>query len=242
MKPRLFALILLFCVPRIALADNAAGEYVDVVSDRANAAEIARECDAILERIAKDYGKPPGTWRRFTVYVSGGGGGGYCTYQGNRVGRVVVRTQYPGCVGGTLDHELQHAYLFYLLQKVPYIAINEGLSELVSEKKRDGQRLAMYNRAKSGRTVPLASILRLYDYPADSLSVYTQGYSVGEFLILHWDLPRYIEFIEAVNASGDYDRELQRFYHYENLRAFESAWLDWVKGGQHYNEVKRLNP
>ena len=82
----------------------------------ANADKIGAECDAIIERLVERYGAPR-TWTRFPVIFTGGGGSvaGYTSYAGGVVREVVVYQSFDVARGGTLDHELTHAFFFYWL-------------------------------------------------------------------------------------------------------------------------------
>lgn len=229
--------------PFIATA-NADDEYrsnfVDV-SGVPNRGEVERECDAIIFRLMERYGTPQ-NWERFPVVFTGGGRGyaGCTFYQKPKVLRVEVCQPYASARGGTLDHELTHAFFFYLLNDAFSLFFNEGVAQNSEYRQRDRLRQTVYRRASNGEFVPLERLVNRNSYDA-SLLIYHQGFSVVDFLIARGGSAWFYAFLERLTHGDEGVSDcLKRFYGYEEFSDFESDWWSFVDGGQNRADVETL--
>jgi len=215
-------------------------EYVAVTGP--NAAAIGRECDAIVKRLEARYGKPA-YWRVFPVNYAPGRGGavaGYTIYQTPNVVEVAIFQTFEESRGKTLDHELTHAFFFYYLQSNFDLLMNEGLAQNSEYGSRDRLRDQVYARWARGDFLPLDALYGLNRYDR-GLLIYTQGFSVVDFLIARGGSKWFAAFMLELTATKDLDRALSRFYGYANLSAFERDWLEYVRQGQDRANVRALN-
>ena len=114
--------------------------------------EIADACDKILDRLEARYGTPK-VWKSFPVFFrryTGNGIAGYTQYSSGGVVEVVVYENLESAIGGTLDHELTHAFFFYLLNSNFDLFLNEGLAQNSEYRRRESLRQTVYRRYNNG--------------------------------------------------------------------------------------------
>lgn len=223
-----------------ATANEYRSNFVDV-SGVANRAEVERECDAIIFRLIDRYGAPE-NWERFPVVFTGGGRGyaGCTFYQKPRVVRVEICQTFSAARGGTLDHELTHAFMFYRLNNVFSLFFNEGVAQNSEYAQRDRLRETVYRRVANGEFVALDNLVNRNSYDG-SLLIYHQGFSVVDFLIARGGSAWLCEFLEATTNGGvNLSDALKTFYGYEAFDEFERDWEIYVNDGQNRAAVKPL--
>lgn len=212
-------------------------EYVIVRGPEA--ARIGRQCDAIVRSLETRYGKPR-YWRAFPVTYAPGRGGavaGYTSYSSPNVEEVAIFQTFESSVGGTLDHELTHAFFFYYFESNFDLFLNEGLAQNSEYASRPRLRAQVYTRGASGEFLPLASLYGLNRYDPGAL-IYTQGFSVVDFLIARGGSRWFAAFVdELTNERRDITNALERFYGYRSLDELERAWLEYVCAGQDRKRV-----
>lgn len=199
----------------------------------ANADKIGAECDAIIERLTERYGAPR-TWTRFPVIFTGGGGSvaGYTSYAGGVVREVVVYQSFDVARGGTLDHELTHAFFFYWLDANFDLFLNEGAAQNSEYRRRESLRRTVYSRYRNGDFVPIDKLYGRNSYDG-SLLIYHQGFSVVDFLIARGGSKWFAAFLDDLTrGTRDINKALNGFYGYGDLKELEADWLDYVEGGQ----------
>jgi hypothetical protein len=236
----LFAALAAPLATSLAIADEYRSNFVEV-SGVSNRAEIERECDAIIFRLADRYGAPK-SWMKFPVVFTGGGRGyaGCTYYQKPRVVRVEICQPFASARGGTLDHELTHAFFFYLLNNSFSLFFNEGVAQNSEYAQRERLRSTVYRRAANGEFVPLESLVNRNSYDG-SLLIYHQGFSVVDFLIARGGSAWLYAFLDDLtNGEQDLNDCLKRFYGYKTFADFESDWWRYVDGGQNRSDVKPL--
>ena len=219
-----------FCLERSAFSYSS--QYVTVSG--ANSDEIGHECDAIIEALTIRYGAPR-AWTPFPVIFTSGGGGriaGYTSYQGGVVKEVVVYQSFDTARGGTLDHELTHAFMFYWLNSNFDLFLNEGVAQNSEYKRRQTLRHIVYNRYNNGEFVTLDKLYGRNQYDAHLL-IYQQGFSVVDFLIARCGSLWFVAFLdELTNGGSDISTALKSFYGYNNLKELELDWIEYVVNGQ----------
>lgn len=195
--------------------------------------EIADACDTILDRLEARYGKPK-VWKSFPIYFrkyTGNGVAGYTQYGGGIVCEVVVYENLENAIGGTLDHELTHAFFFYLLNSNFDLFLNEGLAQNSEYRRRESLRQTVYRRYSNGEFVPIDSLYGRNSYDR-SLLIYHEGFSVVDFLIARGGSLWIAAFMDELVKTNDVNKTLARFYGYKNLKELQTAWELYVQGGQ----------
>ena len=213
-------------------ADDYRSNFVEVsgVTDRAT---VERECDAIIFRLRDRYGSPR-VWHKFPVIFTGGGRGhaGCTFYQKPRVNKVEICQPFENAKGGTLDHELTHAFFFYLLDDYFGLFWNEGVAQNSEYNQRDRLRSTVYRRASNGEFVALGGLVNRSNYDG-SLLIYHQGFSVVDFLIARAGSKWFYAFLDALtNGDTGLNDALETFYGYASLEELDEDWRRYVAGGQ----------
>lgn len=199
----------------------------------ASSLEIADACDKILDRLEARYGKPR-VWEPFPVYFKryrGDGIAGYTQYGGGRVNEVVVFESLDNAIGGTLDHELTHAFFFYLLNSNFDLFLNEGLAQNSEYRRRETLRQTVYRRYSNGDFWDLDKLYGRNRYD-DGLLIYHEGFSLVDFLIARGGSLWIAAFMDELVKTDDVNKTLERFYGYKNLSELQSAWTNYVESGQ----------
>lgn len=206
--------------------------YVQCYGADREAAE--RECDAILARLRERYGVPK-RWRVFPVRVEPrvcGAIAGYTLYSAPDVVEVVCYRSLAESRGGVLDHELTHAFFFYLLGSNFDLFLNEGAAQNSEYSNRAALRELVWRQYSAGRFLPLDALYGRNEYDP-GLLLYTEGFSVVDFLIGRGGSAWFSGFVEYLtHDAADIDDALAAFYGYASLAELEEDWLAFVRAGQ----------
>jgi len=208
----------------------------------AETVEIADACDEILDRLVERYGKPR-VWKPFSIYFQryrGDGVAGYTLYQGGAVVRVVCFEPLTSAKGGTLDHELTHAFFFYFLDSNFDLFLNEGLAQNSEYRRRESLRQTVYRRYNNGEFWDIANLYGRNAYD-NALRIYHQGFSFVDFLVARGGSQWLASFMTELVRTNDVDATLYRYYGYRNLKEAQRAWLDYVIYGQNRQSVEAIH-
>lgn len=203
--------------------------------------EIADACDKILDRLEVRYGKPK-VWKSFPVYFrryTGNGIAGYTQYSSGGVVEVVVYEGLESAIGGTLDHELTHAFFFYLLNSNFDLFLNEGLAQNSEYRRRESLRQTVYRRYSNGEFWDISRLYGRNSYDG-SLLIYHEGFSVVDFLIARGGSLWIAAFLDELVKTNDVDKTLERFYGYKNLAELQKAWKEYIENGQDRQTVEAI--
>ncbi len=217
--------------------------FLSVSRDRFSTSyvEIADACDKILDRLEVRYGKPR-VWKSFPIYFkryTGNGIAGYTQYDGGVVREVVVYEDLDVAIGGTLDHELTHAFFFYLLNSNFDLFLNEGLAQNSEYRRRESLRQTVYRRYSNGEFWDISRLYGRNSYDG-SLLIYHEGFSVVDFLIARGGSLWIAAFLDELVKTNDVNKTLERFYGYKNLSELQTAWKDYIDNGQDRQTVKAI--
>lgn len=203
--------------------------------------EIADAIDEILDRLEERYGKPK-VWTPFPVYFEryrGDGIAGYTSYVAPNVAKVVCFESFEQAKGGTLDHELTHAFFFYFLNSNFDLFLNEGLAQNSEYRRRETLRQTVYRRYNNGEFWDISRLYGRNRYDA-GLLLYHEGFSVVDFLIGRGGSKWFAAFMDELVKTNNVDRTLARFYGYKNLKELQTAWTEYVEGGQNRGSIKAV--
>lgn len=207
----------------------------------ASSIEIANEADKILDRLEERYGKPK-QWQSFPIYFErykGNGIAGYTSYIYPRVAEVVCYESLENAVGGTLDHELTHAFYFYLLNSNFDLFLNEGLAQNSEYRRRESLRQTVYRRYSSGEFTGIDRLYGRNSYDG-SLLIYHEGFSVVDFLIARGGSIWLSCFMEELVKTDDVNTTLKKFYGYSSIKELENDWLNYIETGQNRQSVNSI--
>lgn len=218
-------------------------ELLSVARERffAPSVEVADACDEILDRLEARYGVP-NVWEPFPVYFQtyrGDGIAGYTSYVAPRVAKVVVFESLEKAKGGTLDHELTHAYFFYVLNSNCDLFLNEGFAQNSEYRRRESLRQTVYRRYNNGEFVDINRLYGRYAYDG-SLLLYHEGFSVVDFLIARGGSRWIVAFMDDLTKNNDINASLRRFYGYQNIEELQDAWTRFIQEGQDRQSVQAV--
>lgn len=195
--------------------------------------EVADEADRILDRLEERYGKPR-VWHAFPIYYckyQNDGVAGYTLYSAPEVKEVVIYEKFGDSVGGTLDHELTHAFFFYFLNSNFDLFLNEGLAQNSEYRRRESLRQTVYRRYSAGQFWELDKLYGRNKYDS-GLLIYHEGFSVVDFLIGRGGSAYFAAFMQELVRSNDFDGCLRSFYGYKNIKELQAAWHAYIETGQ----------
>ena len=131
-----------------------------------------------------------------------------------------------------LPHEISHAvFATHFGRPLPRWA-DEGACTTVehsSEKKKQHSLLIRY--LTSNRGIPFNQMLRMKEYPRDIMTLYSQGFSVSQYLIAYRGKKTFIKFLERAMHDGDWDAAIDEYYPFDNASDLQKNWVAWVGKG-----------
>jgi len=135
-------------------------------------------------------------------------------------------------ITAVLPHEITHIILAtHFKQPIPRW-IDEGAATFVeNEKERQNYRNLLYQYLRTGRGIPFNQMFRMTKYPDDQMPLYSQSFSLAEFLILQQGYRHYVEFAAVGMENNDWPQAIYEFYGYENLGELQNKWNRWVDAG-----------
>jgi len=231
--------LVLIILALLGLVDrSAAVEYrtLNFLVD-APSTEVGKQIGEAAERYRKELarkwlGEEMPTWDKpcpLKVTVTVGHSGGATSFGFER-GQVVERRMH---IEGTLDrllvsvlpHEVTHTvFAFHFGCPVPRWA-DEGGSVL-AEDKQEHQRhdLLVRKIVKDQRLIPVRRLLSLREYPSDVMALYSEGYSLTDFLVGKRDRKTFLAFVKQ-GTEEDWDTALKAHYGYDKVEDLEEAWF-----------------
>ena len=170
---------------------------------------------------------------------TGNGIAGYTQYSNGGVVEVVVYESLENAVGGTLDHELTHAFFFYLLNSNFDLFLNEGLAQNSEYRRRESLRQTVYRRYINGEFCDIDRLYGRNKYDSNLL-IYHEGFSIVDFLIARGGSLWIAAFMDDLVTTNDFNRTLERYYGYKNLSELQSAWEEYIENGQNRQSVRAI--
>jgi len=132
-----------------------------------------------------------------------------------------------------LPHEITHTiFASYFRQPLPRWA-DEGACTTVEHRSEIAkQERMLIDFLKTGRGIPFSAMFAMKDYPRDVLPLYSQGYSLAEWLIEQRGKRAFLAFVADGLEDENWPRAVEKHYGYHDLYALQNSWLDWVKQGR----------
>lgn len=148
-----------------------------------------------------------------------------------------VRGSLERILDSVVPHEVCHTIFASKFRRPLPRWADEGAATLVehpSERLRQVDLLSrVFNRRQQ---MSLKTLFDIREYPSNPESLYTlyaEGYSLAEFLVLKTGSEGkriYLNFLGDALTNG-WDTALQTHYGYESIRDLESEWSRWVLAG-----------
>ncbi len=137
-----------------------------------------------------------------------------------------------------LPHEITHMILAsHFRRPLPRWA-DEGAAtsvEHISEREKHRRMLIQFLQKRRG--IPFNRMFAMEEYPRDIMPLYAQGFSLTDYLIQEGGHRRFVQFLEAGLADGDWHGAVRQIYGYKELGDLQNQWVGWVAQG--YPERQR---
>ena len=131
-----------------------------------------------------------------------------------------------------LPHEITHMILASHFRRPSPRWFDEGAATSVeNEKERENYRRLLYQYLKTGRGIPFNRMFRMGEYPDDQMPLYSQSFSLAEFLIMIRGHQQYVDFASAGMKTNDWPQAMKDHYGYGNLGELQTKWNNWVDAG-----------
>src|SRR5260370_42563263 len=99
-------------------------------------------------------------------------------------------------IASVLPHEVTHTVLaYYFRVPVPRWADEGGAVLSEDDQERNRHDVLVRQVLSSGRSIPLARLFQLREYPRDVMVLYAEGYSVANFLVAKNGRPAFLAFV-----------------------------------------------
>lgn len=208
-----------------------AGERAEKLRKELSEAWLGKELPAWRARCRMDLtvgdDLPPSGWTSFTL----------------ESGEVILSITMTGTESMVMDnimaHEITHSIIYsYFKSGIPRWADEGGciLGETDRIKKDHDRRVKKL--IEDGRLIPLKDLIPMRNYPPERIRLYSQGYSLSEFLVEKGDRKKLLAFIKDGMKDEDWARAVKDSYGYESIAALEKAWLGWFEKRQAAAEKK----
>lgn len=132
-----------------------------------------------------------------------------------------------------VPHEVTHTVLASHFRRPLPRAIDEGMCTAVEDDAaRDLWRREVIDVLTRGRSIPLAQLLAMTEYPADFAALYAQGSSLVEFLLALGEPADLVRCAALAKTPQLWPAALRRVYGFEDLTHVQESWLAWLKSGR----------
>jgi tetratricopeptide (TPR) repeat protein len=180
-------------------------------------------CDVFLHPSAQAFARNTGERETAPGFSNIKLEGGRVTERG-----IHVRADHANVLGATLPHETTHVVIAgrFGTHHVPRWA-DEGIAVLSEPSEQVRLHLShLPAHRREGRLLPLATLMKLEQYPDARLvgAFYAQSVSVTDFLVKKRDGVTFTRFVRA-GLEGGYEGALERYYGYKSFADLERDWL-----------------
>ncbi|MGI8980333.1 MAG: hypothetical protein ACR2FY_13990 [Pirellulaceae bacterium] len=134
-----------------------------------------------------------------------------------------------------LPHEITHTiFATHFGAPLPRWADEGGSTtvEHASEKAKQDANLIRFLKGNKG--IAFNKMFAMKEYPREMLPLYSQGYSLTRFLIMHGGEQGKRKFVQYVGdgmRQNNWTRATSQHYGYSSLSDLQIAWVEWVKKG-----------
>ena len=134
-----------------------------------------------------------------------------------------------------LPHEITHTiFATHFGAPLPRWADEGGSTtvEHASEKAKQDANLIRFLKGNKG--IAFNKMFAMREYPREMLPLYSQGYSLTRFLIMHGGEQGKRKFVSYVGdgmRQNNWTKATSQHYGYSSLSDLQIAWVEWVKKG-----------
>jgi hypothetical protein len=234
MRQATVVLLLLICASSNA-ATRRTPNFIVETAEQHDADEFAQLAEKYRKELAVTWlGEEMPTWKdpcRLVIYVTGGGSGGATSFQfgENIYQEMQIQGARDRLKASVLPHEVTHTvFAHHFRQPVPRWADEGGsvFGEDTPEKERFHK--LCVTLLNDGKAYKLSGLFKLNEYPKDVMCLYSQGYSVTDYLISLKGRQEFLNFVSSGMQNG-WDAACKT-YSFGSVDELETAWIEHLRG------------
>lgn len=132
-----------------------------------------------------------------------------------------------------LPHEITHTiFATHFGRPLPRWADEGACTTVEDVSERSKQERFLIEFLTTGRGIAFNRMFAMKEYPQDILPLYSQGYSLAQFLIAQGGKQKFAQYIGLGMETADWTRATEQHYGYANLSELQVKWLEWVRIGR----------
>jgi len=202
-------------------------------------AERAEECRVEISNWWLGYELKP--WFKpcvVTVQVGQMGSGGATTFafSNGEVGdwNMNVQGSFERIMDSVIPHEVSHTiFACHFRRPLPRWA-DEGAATVIEHPvERERQKVLARHLIRTNQKIPFRQLLEMKEYPSDMqqvMNLYSEGYTLCEWLVFNWGQKNYLAFVNAAHQEG-WDQAIANHYPYKSVEELEQGWIAWINEG-----------
>lgn len=222
-------------------ASQRTANFIVETDDPAFAAQVAQAAEQYRHDLAVAWlGKAMPNWSQpcaMTVQAAPRlGAGGKTTFffeNGEVFGwQMSIQGSRERVLDSVLPHEITHMiFASHFRRPLPRWADEGGATSVEHFSEKNKYRQILDQCLRTGRGISFGSMFDMMDYPPDYMSLYAEGYSLAEYLILLGGRQQFVKFLDEGLKGDDWTPAIQRHYRRQDLGALQNTWLAWVRQG-----------
>lgn len=147
--------------------------------------------------------------------------------------RMMVAGTPERILDSVLPHEILHTiFATHFQNPLPRWA-DEGACTTVEhseERKKHDRMLIQFLTGDDG--IPFNKMFKMREYPRKILPLYSQGYSVAQYLLAQGGKRKFVNYIAHGMRTNNWTDATQRYYDFKNLSELQVQWVEWVGSGR----------
>jgi hypothetical protein len=225
-------------------AEHRTANFIVQTDDAAFAKQVADAAEVYRRDLAIQWlGQPmPNWWQPCVMTVNPGahlGAGGATSFVFERGEvfnwRMNIQGSRERILDSVLPHEITHMiFACHVRRPLPRWADEGAATTVEHASERNKYRQMLYQYLRTGYGIPFNRMVAITEYPRETnqlMSLYSQGYSVAEFLIQSGGRRKFVTFLDDALKDDDWSGAVERHYGSKNLASLQDTWLAWVRRG-----------
>ncbi len=142
-----------------------------------------------------------------------------------------IQGSYDRVLHDAVPHEVLHTvFATHFRQPLPRWYDEGACTSVESPQEKLNYQKLLIHHLKTNRGIAFADMFAMTKYPRDVLPLYTQGWSLSEFLIAQRGRREFVAFGES-GLRGGWVPAVMSHYGYQSLGHLQDSWLSWVRSG-----------
>ncbi len=222
-------------------ASQRTANFIVETADPAFTQQVSQAAEQYRRDLAVAWlGKPMPNWSQpcvMTVQAAphlGAGGKTTFVFDNGEVfdWRMSIQGSPERVLDSVLPHEITHMiFASHFRRPLPRWADEGGATSVENAAEKNKYRQILDQCLRTGRGIAFNPMFAMMDYPPDFMSLYAEGYSLAEYLILVGGRQEFVKFLDDGLKGDDWSAAVQRYYRQQDLGTLQNAWLAWVRQG-----------